>query len=397
MECQYLKKAVHFGAGNIGRGFVASFLYNSGYEIVFTDIAASLVDRLNEQKTYKLIEVGTDNPVESVITNYRALNSETQKADLIKEIATASLVTCSVGTTNLKYIAPIISEGIDLRNNADGPITIIACENAIGATSTLAEYIRHAGNMSESHQKACTNWVIFANSEIDRIVPFQDQYSNLDIMVEKFREWVIEQEPFVGSSPPGIQGVIWADHLEPFVERKLCMVNTSHATAAYHGHYYGKRTIYEALQDATILKEVRKVLFETSTLVKEKYGRDYVQTVYIDQIITRISNPQLGDAVERVGRAPLRKLSRKERFIGPAMELAAYGKNCISLLAAIEMAFRFQNVKGDDESFMLARIMAEDNAELVANKVCGLVPDDNFYDKVVEIIRRVQVDTMLQQ
>uniref|UniRef100_UPI00047609C0 potassium-transporting ATPase subunit KdpA n=1 Tax=Microbacterium sp. B19 TaxID=96765 RepID=UPI00047609C0 len=35
-------KAVHFGAGNIGRGFVGLLLHEGGYDLVFSDVSAPL-------------------------------------------------------------------------------------------------------------------------------------------------------------------------------------------------------------------------------------------------------------------------------------------------------------------------------------------------------------------
>jgi len=386
-------KAVHFGAGNIGRGFVAEFLHNSGYEVVFCDVIDSIIDQLNEQKSYKVIQVGAEGNSETTITNYRAINSKTHEADVIKEITTADVVTCSVGPNILEFIAPVIAKGIDARPNDATPIAVIACENAIGATDTLAEHIKKPKNTDEDRIADHHERARYANSAIDRIVPAQEPDAGLDVKLEKFYEWVVDRSPFHDHEPPAIEGVKWVDDLMPYIERKLFTVNTGHAAAAYHGFYHNKTTVYDALQDPKILSEVRKALAETSTLIVAKHGIDEEeQKQYVQKIITRIGNPHLEDVVERVGRAPLRKLSRKERFIGPAAELAEDGKPFDTLLKAAEMAFRFQNVEGDDESAELAKIMESLSSEEVVEKVCGLTNTDKLFPHVVEVVKRVQAD-----
>lgn len=386
------KKAVHFGAGNIGRGFVACFLHNSGYEVVFADVMDGLIDRINATPSYKVIEVGSEGTTENTITNYRAINSKTHEEELIEEIRTADIVTCSVGPNILRFIAPVIAKAIDRRSNDETPLHVIACENAIGATDTLAEHIKKdtpADRLDDHHKRAR-----YANSAIDRIVPAQDPNAGLDVTLEKFFEWVVDQTPFQDVGIPEIEGINWVENLAPFIERKLYTVNTGHATAAYHGYNRRKRTVYDALQDKQIFAEVRGALEETKSLIVSKHGIDeQAQEAYVNKILKRIGNPHLEDAVERVGRAPLRKLSRKERFVGPAAELAEKGQSIKFLLDAIEMTFRFQNVEDDEESKELATIMSDNGPEDIVRKVCGVQTTEKIFPQLVQVVKRVQDDS----
>lgn len=312
----------------------------------------------------------------------------------MREISTADIVTCSVGPRVLKFIAPVIAKGIDARPDNLKPLAVIACENAIGATDTLAEFIKSPENTPEDRLADHDARARYANSAIDRIVPAQDPNAGLDVTLEKFFEWVVEKKPFEEAGClPAIDGINWVDNLAPFIERKLFTVNTSHATAAYHGYNRRKRTVYDALQDKAIMAEVRGALSETKGLIVSKHGiAEKDQAAYVDKIIKRIGNPHLEDAVERVGRAPLRKLSRKERFIGPAAEIAENGGDVKYLLDAIEMAFRFQNVDDDEESKELAAIMSENQPEDVVAKVCGVQTSEKIYPQLLAVVKRVQAD-----
>ncbi|KAH0559557.1 hypothetical protein GP486_003922 [Trichoglossum hirsutum] len=387
------KKAVHFGAGNIGRGFVAEFLHDSGYEVVFADILDNIIDQLQKSPSYTVTEIGAEGEKKFTITNYRAINSKYHEADVIKEVSTADLVTCAVGPNILKFIAPVIAKGINLRSEGLPPTAVIACENAIGATDVLAGFIKDphtpADRRESLHERAR-----FGNSAIDRIVPGQDPNAGLDVKIESFYEWVVDKTPFHGHGHPEIKGVKWVDDLQPYIERKLFTVNTGHATAAYHGYNRGFKTIAEALNDPGVNKEVQKALEETATLIVKKHKIDpNEQKAYVEKIIKRISNPHLEDTVVRVGRAPLRKLSRKERFIGPASQLVEYGYAVPALLDAIAAAFKFQNVEGDEESVELAEILKSHSAEAATEKITGLEKSHALFEPVKLIVEKVKKET----
>src|SRR5690606_2987136 len=129
-------KAVHFGAGNIGRGFVGLILHDAGYEVVFVDVNADLIDALRATPSYLVLEVGAGASTRTV-DNYRALNSATNEADVVAEIATADIVTTAVGPNILRFLAPLIAQAIAARSSSLPPLAVMACENAINATDLL--------------------------------------------------------------------------------------------------------------------------------------------------------------------------------------------------------------------------------------------------------------------
>jgi mannitol-1-phosphate 5-dehydrogenase len=381
--------AVHFGGGNIGRGFIAELLHETGYKVIFVDVIDDLIDRINKSKTYKITEVGPDGESSKTITNYRALNSKHSMEEVVKEIADADIVTCAVGPNILKFIAKPIADGIAARTKSK-PLAVIACENMINGTDALKEHIVDPKNMDPAVAKDISSKAEFGNSAIDRIVPTQPKDADLDIVIESFYEWCVETTGFK-SGHPNINGIHWVDDLEPYIERKLFTVNTSHATAAYFGYNKGVKTIHEAMADKEIKQEVHDALVETAHLIQGKHGiTEEEQSKYVETIIERISNPHLEDVPVRVGRAPLRKLGRKERFIGPAAQLAERGYDVTALVRGVEMALRFQNVEGDDESYELAKIMSTMSADEATTKLTGLEKDHPLYPKILEAVKLVQ-------
>jgi mannitol-1-phosphate 5-dehydrogenase len=380
-------KAVHFGAGNIGRGFVGLLLHEGGYELVFSDVAAPLVDAINAVSEYTVHEVG-EGGHDTVVTGFRAINSATHPDEVIEQIAGANVVTTAVGPTILKFVAPHIVAGLALRDPSSPPLQIMACENAINATDVLRdEIVALAGDAWD----ALAGRAVFANTAVDRIVPAQPEGGGVDVTVEPFYEWAIERPPF-GDDPPNIPGAHFVDDLAPYIERKLFTVNTGHAATAYFGAIAGVETISGALSDDGIATRVAAALEETSALLVAKHGLEPADlATYRATILRRFRNPALPDTVWRVGRQPLRKLSRHERFVGPAAEAAERGLSVDALVAAMGAALAFDDPE-DAQSVDLQRMLRDQDAASVTASVTGLEHDHPLFARVEAIVAARQAE-----
>ena len=377
-------KAVHFGAGNIGRGFVGLILHNAGYEVIFADVADTLIADLATTPSYRVHEVGA-HPTSVVVDNYRAINSRDNEAAVIAEIATAEIVTTAVGVGILRHVAPLIAAGLLTRATRLPPLAVMACENALNATDLLAGEVRQA--LTASGSSGDDEWLAeratFANTAVDRIVPGQAADQGLDVTVEDFFEWAIQWPNVAGRAPaPVIPEAHFVTELAPYIERKLFTVNTGHATCAYHGFVRGAQTIAGAVALPEVRREVEAVLGETSALLVAKHGFDPGgHSEYVRRTLQRFANPLLPDTPARVGRQPLRKLGRNERFVAPAAERAASGLKAPALLRAIGAALRF-DVADDPESVELMRLLSTLPAGKFTAHVTGLEPGSALFSEI---------------
>ena len=61
-----MKRALHFGAGNIGRGFIGKIISEAGYEVIFADVNGQVIDQLNIDKEYEVEVVGENSKTDIV-------------------------------------------------------------------------------------------------------------------------------------------------------------------------------------------------------------------------------------------------------------------------------------------------------------------------------------------
>ncbi|HHF3084126.1 TPA: mannitol-1-phosphate 5-dehydrogenase [Vibrio diabolicus] len=337
-----MKNAVHFGAGNIGRGFIGKLLADAEVEVTFADVDAPLVDQLSHKQEYKVKVVGTECQIDTV-THVTAVNSASD--DVIDRIVKTDLVTTAVGPNVLDIIAKTIAKGIAKRFEAGNntPLNIIACENMVrGTTHLKGEVYKH---LDKSLHAKADELVGFVDSAVDRIVPPAEAANDdpLEVTVESFSEWIVDEQQFKGEIPD-ISGMEKTNNLMAFVERKLFTLNTGHCITAYLGCLKGHRTIREAIEDPSIHAEVKQAMHESGEVLIKRYGFDRdMHNAYIEKILGRFANPYLVDEVDRVGRQPIRKLGANDRLVKPLLGTIEYGTENKTLLKGIAAALKYTN------------------------------------------------------
>lgn len=373
-----MKKAIQFGAGNIGRGFIGALLANSGYHVVFADVNEEILSSINKDKQYTIF-VRDVECSDIVVKNISAISSMDEK--LIDEIVEAEMITTAVGPLILTRIAPTIAKGIKSRKEKgiEAYLNIIACENAVYASKFLKDEV--VKYLEADEVEYLNTYVGFPNCSVDRIVPPVKNDNILDVTVEKFYEWNVEKEGFKGEIPE-IEGMNLADNLMAYIERKLFTLNTGHAITAYLGHLKGLNTIEESIKDDEIRVIVKKAMIESGDGLINKYDFNADKHYkYIDKILKRFENPYLNDDVIRVGREPLRKLSPQDRLIKPLLNSKSFGLPVDNLIIGVSAALRYENDE-DKQSIELQDMIKDQGIKKTLVNVANLDEKDSILEDI---------------
>ena len=374
-----MAKAIHFGAGKIGRGFIGAVLNEAGYEVTFADVNQEIIDLINKEKGYA-VHITGQNVYTKEIVGVSAVNSASE--DLLHLIAEADLITTAVSMKVLPFIAPAIASGLNQRYRScnTSPLNIICCENGIRATSTLKGYVME--RLDAETIEWMKGMIGFADSSVDRIVPMISLENPLDVATEEFYEWNVDRNQLVGSIMH-VPGMNLTDNLDACVEKKLFTLNTGHCTTAFLGMMKGYTYIHEAICDPQIQKIVRSVMNQSGAALIRKFGFDpEYHEEYVDVIISRFSNPYLNDLITRVGHDPIRKLGSSLYFAYPMKMAMEYGLPYDSIALAAAAALHCNNPE-DPQSVQIRKMVAESGAAATFAEISG-IGDESAVNAVAE-------------
>ena len=136
-------KAVMYGGGNIGRGFIGGLFSKAGYEVTFIDVAEPVVNALQERRQYPIRYVSSAGHVDEIVAPVTAVNGNDTEA-AAEAIASCDIMATAVGARILKFIVGNIVEGLRKRwARTDASLDIIICEHLMDAILILEKMVAY--------------------------------------------------------------------------------------------------------------------------------------------------------------------------------------------------------------------------------------------------------------
>ena len=378
-----MKKAIMYGGGNIGRGFIGKVFADSGYEVVFLDIMQSLIDEMNRRGEYNVRIVSNAETVDTTVKPVRAVNSSTGQA--IDEIVTCDIMATAVGVNILPKIAPVIAKGVVARMERSGkPLDIILCENQLEADILMRGWIYEC--LTDAQKALADENLGLIEASIGRMVPpltpemrAQDP---LLICVEPYCELPVDRDAFKGEIPD-LVGLIPYSPFEFYIKRKLFLHNGGHAVCAYLGNLKGYDYIWEAIGDPEIYEAAKAAMNVSAQALIRKFGegiRENVENNVVD-LLFRFQNRALKDTVSRVGADPVRKLRRNDRIVGAALFAMEQGIDPAPVIKGIVAGLKFDR-EGDPTAPEIQKALKEQGIEYVIEKYMGLAKEEPLFDMI---------------
>lgn len=352
---------LQFGAGAIGRGFIAPTCAAAGWRVVFVEVAPAVVAALRRRGGYRLLLVDGERETAQEVRGVGVIDGGDAAAVAVA-VAGCDLAATAVGLAALPALAPAIAAGLARRA---APLDILVCENGARAHAVLRDAILARAPLAAA-RLGCVR------TAIGRMIPPPAPGGDpLDLRVEPYALLPVERAAFRGPVPvvPGIEPV---DDMELVQAQKLYLHNLTHACLAYGGHRRGHATIPDCMRDEALVARVRAAALAVCDALEVRHGAGAASRALADDLLRRYRNRALADPVARVARDPWRKLAADDRLVGAARLCLEAGVAAGPVAAAIADACAY--AAAADEPRAQAWNALAPEARLVA--AAGLGPRD---------------------
>jgi mannitol-1-phosphate 5-dehydrogenase len=387
------KNIVIWGAGRIGRGFVADLFYTAGYQITFVDVSEDLIGQMCAAGQYTVVRAPSAHERDDLLVRgYHALTTR-QVDEIVRALVATDIVALAVFPRDFVSVAEQLVPAL-LRRRAErpgSPLDLILCTNLAHAAVEFGARLSEA--LSPELRDYCARRMGIVESLVMRMVvePPADERTREPLLVwtNGNAEFPVDRHAFKGVVPQ-VPGLRLVDDMRAEEMRKLYTYNTCHAALAYIGALHGYDTIVDCLADEAVRAEAETVLHEASQALQAEYGfpPDDMER-WVQKVLQQTNNPTLGDRVSRHGADPRRKLRRDDRLVGPLLMARMHGISTPFLIRAAAAAFLFRS-PGDAGSAYVQDRIAQKGIEAAVREACELTPvEDDLADSIVKAYREL--------
>ncbi len=333
-----------FGAGKIGRSFIAPVFSAAGYEVTFVEINETVVSAINRRGEYDVVmQAPTGDESRVRVSSVRAIDARDTDA-VASALAATDIAATAVGAAGFGPVCELIAHGLVLRRSTRPgvPLDVILAENVPGAAD-LAR--RHVAAIA-GDDLSLLGLVETSIGKMVPIVPAAIVASDpLVVYAEPYNTLIVDRLGFVGPVPR-IPDVLAVNNIRAYVDRKLFIHNLGHAAVAYIGSAENPEavTIVEAISAPTVRAAAERAMLQSAQGLYVEYTDEFRAgdlESHVEDLLARFANPALNDTVFRVGRDLNRKLGPSDRIVGAMRLLARHAMPMDAVAAVYEAALCF--------------------------------------------------------
>lgn len=386
------KKAIIWGAGRIGRGFAADVFRAAGYDLVFWDNDARLMQSMQKNGKYSILKLGADQGnTTTFISDYTAYTPD-QIAQFENDAAAADVIAISVFPTAFADVVEQLIKILRLRRQkTDAPLDVVILANMPRAGAAFSKMLRERADdelCKYLEQKVGVDEAIVIRMATIA-TPEMLAKDELVVATNGYPELYIDGETVKGGLAE-CGGIKLITNCQAWEQRKMYTYNMVHAVFAYMGSYRNCDTVCDCMNDDVLREIASNALDEVGEALQLAFGFTADEIERWNQTCKKnMRNPYLNDALKRVGMDPVRKLKAGDRLAGAARLCKQMGVMPYWLTKAIAYAL-FYRCQEDDASKTVADYVSRAGVKKAAVKFCGFENEPELtqlvYDRYMEAI-----------
>ncbi|MDF1494538.1 2-dehydropantoate 2-reductase N-terminal domain-containing protein [Caproiciproducens sp. CPB-2] len=374
-----MKKILIIGAGNIGRGVVASLFYEAGYSITFYDAAAERMRNLSKRGHYLVVKY-TDNGQEQMEINHFSVIDTEDHQTLEKSIAETDLIACCVYPGAFESVCRHIASAICMKaaSKSTSAFNVLLCTNTLHTPKIFHQYLERSldGNGSAldylRKQTGLSQVLVSiggmpSSSEILERDPFAVAANFIGGRLE------INQDTFIGNID--VPKVSLLPKAETYLVRKLFVANMKHCMTAYMGAACGCDYLDECSKISEISWASEAAFSEAERAVSLEYGFNSEEEDTWRLNALKRAQVLTHDPISRVAANAVEKVSHQNRFVGPALLCLKHHILPFEIARGIAYIFLCAHEEKADSAEMNA-FLSKNGIDAAIEKYCELTEDD---------------------